>query len=625
MSIWSKIYSKINWKDEPIEETPLSARNLNKMDSALDEIDKRVVEVNNRVETLVTAEQSGDEVTDIRVGYDGKIYPSAGDAVREQLSGLNTDLVEVEDEIILLNGFDVNDITTGGRLSNVDGVTLDTSVSDYVSCNRYARVKGNTNYSLWYTNNGFVASLYCRVCWYDTNKNFISSTDNTSSNIITSPANAKYARVCVDRNRMTTTIFYEGEEVPNNINSFGYGTNAYYSLDIKKDINNVSNIPYIDKSFIVNKTINNGDVVENNQKYIYCLNRVLTLPKDITISIKTGWVYHLFYYINGIQTSPTPSWLMTVDWTIPANTPFIVYFYKDNQDLSTIDEAFNSITFNGYTKNDSISNKEIPTYYYDGDSLCLKKNQLKSNYLGLLELNKPSVENGGAQSMELYENTLIVAMNELLNIYSYNDLSFIAQYNVNFGHANSLQFSDEKYDVNDLTPMAYVSNYNANSNTITKIQITNSGVNTIETINLPIENAGYYAECCIDNDNKYLYSLGYKIQSGSTSDNNYIIVSKWDIKNNYSLVSTFNIPFIPICQGIKFYKGKIIVCYSVNTTNSGIVIIDIEKQSINSRFISLPPNIKNGEIEDTMLIPTYYGYNLGLILANGELYSLEVD
>ncbi len=45
MSLWSRIYERINWKDEPIEETPLSARNLNKIDSALYEIDGRVVEL----------------------------------------------------------------------------------------------------------------------------------------------------------------------------------------------------------------------------------------------------------------------------------------------------------------------------------------------------------------------------------------------------------------------------------------------------------------------------------------------------------------------------------------------------------------------------------------------------
>lgn len=118
MSIWSKIYSKINWKDEPIEETPLSARNLNKMDSALDEIDKRVVEVNNRVETLVTAEQNGDEVTDIRVGYDGSIYPSAGASVRSQVSKLSESIDENYSE---LKG-DLDDLFSMDNINLFDGV-----------------------------------------------------------------------------------------------------------------------------------------------------------------------------------------------------------------------------------------------------------------------------------------------------------------------------------------------------------------------------------------------------------------------------------------------------------------------------------------------------------------------
>lgn len=119
MSIWSKIYSKINWKDEPIEETPLSARNLNKMDSALDEIDKRVVEVNNRVETLVTAEQSGDEVTDIRVGYDGNVYPSAGDSVRAQTGELKSDIVIIKNDTdnLNLNTYNLNLDVNGGIIT----------------------------------------------------------------------------------------------------------------------------------------------------------------------------------------------------------------------------------------------------------------------------------------------------------------------------------------------------------------------------------------------------------------------------------------------------------------------------------------------------------------------------
>ena len=43
MSVWSKIYERINWKDLPQRLTALAARNLNKMDLAIDTIDDRVI------------------------------------------------------------------------------------------------------------------------------------------------------------------------------------------------------------------------------------------------------------------------------------------------------------------------------------------------------------------------------------------------------------------------------------------------------------------------------------------------------------------------------------------------------------------------------------------------------
>lgn len=46
-----KIYNRINWEDIPSTNTPLNAENLNKMDSALDEIDGRIVGMNGDLPT----------------------------------------------------------------------------------------------------------------------------------------------------------------------------------------------------------------------------------------------------------------------------------------------------------------------------------------------------------------------------------------------------------------------------------------------------------------------------------------------------------------------------------------------------------------------------------------------
>lgn len=40
----NKVYSRINWKNYPSVDTAVNESNLNRMDYAIDEIDKRVVE-----------------------------------------------------------------------------------------------------------------------------------------------------------------------------------------------------------------------------------------------------------------------------------------------------------------------------------------------------------------------------------------------------------------------------------------------------------------------------------------------------------------------------------------------------------------------------------------------------
>ena len=48
-TIWNKVFNRINWQNKPSTASPLNSTNLNAGDYALNVIDERVVELNNRI------------------------------------------------------------------------------------------------------------------------------------------------------------------------------------------------------------------------------------------------------------------------------------------------------------------------------------------------------------------------------------------------------------------------------------------------------------------------------------------------------------------------------------------------------------------------------------------------
>ena len=59
----NKVYSRINWKNYPSEETALNEKNLNKMDLALDNLDNRVIEMDaTKINTVVKVKDIDDVI-----------------------------------------------------------------------------------------------------------------------------------------------------------------------------------------------------------------------------------------------------------------------------------------------------------------------------------------------------------------------------------------------------------------------------------------------------------------------------------------------------------------------------------------------------------------------------------
>lgn len=116
MSIWSRIYNRINWKNYPSVQTPLNEANLNKMDSALYDLDGRVVTLSGNIQNAVTS-FNYDEQT-------GKITVSKFDGSTQVI---NTNISKIA------TNWSYNPVTQEMIIEMVDGTETKVLLSDLLS------------------------------------------------------------------------------------------------------------------------------------------------------------------------------------------------------------------------------------------------------------------------------------------------------------------------------------------------------------------------------------------------------------------------------------------------------------------------------------------------------------
>ena len=197
--------------------------------------------------TLSEGSTTGDaELIDIRTGYDGTNYNSAGDAVREQIQKIMT----INDYIINTtwkNGYSLN--------QSEEVPQQNRCISDYIKIN-------GKSIAIYALKNDIKFS----ILYYDEDYNFIADTgyNNTFKNIVPNP-NYIYYRLRIGKNDDTTpsdysyltgNIIIKQSDDDNmiyrgNIIKLGYSScyecekNGYYSFT-RSDIQNILDFPNID-------------------------------------------------------------------------------------------------------------------------------------------------------------------------------------------------------------------------------------------------------------------------------------------------------------------------------------------------------------------------------------------
>ena len=160
-----------------------------------------------RVTNLASLDEgstTGDaELIDARVGADGVIYASAGEAARVQMGKVNNTLREFTNVLPSVNLFDVSQKTDGKTLWDTDGELHTQSV---ISTSDFMPVEVNSTYRFYFKSHKdstFTQSIPTVICFYDEDKAFISGAENPTGDI-TIPSGCKYVRFSIQ------TIYIEG-------------------------------------------------------------------------------------------------------------------------------------------------------------------------------------------------------------------------------------------------------------------------------------------------------------------------------------------------------------------------------------------------------------------------------
>lgn len=159
-----------------------------------DNLDVERKRIDNFV-ALPEGSTTGDaELMDIRVGYDGTTYPTAGDAVREQVKDIRN-ITIAQTRNIMPNNFENAQINEYGYWVKTDGLRRAAS-PDYVD------VVGGETYTFSCDKSTWFANSTLHVYQYDVDKVYIKVEDTSNlgnvSPSVTLDSNCAYVRISID-------------------------------------------------------------------------------------------------------------------------------------------------------------------------------------------------------------------------------------------------------------------------------------------------------------------------------------------------------------------------------------------------------------------------------------------
>lgn len=341
---------------------------------------------------------------------------------------------------------------------------------------------------------------------------------------------------------------------------------------------------------------------------------------------------------------------------IPEKAEFVrisISLYVDNKVTTTTPNSYGE---NRYITLTLIANKtyeKINSMF--SDKLCKipadatfgtysgKKIEIAQNTIAYYKYMSIDTSVFGEQSIQgscVYGNTLFVTCNTMSKIVMYdlvlkNKIGEIVLSPVSTYHCNTINFGKQKYSESDAYPLLYVSMENIAEHKLIVLHITDSdgtyNAEVVQTITYPnpTESLQYYPNATVDNENQYIYVIGYIKDSYLEDNSNALRIRVWKLPSlsdgNVTLeiansLKTFEIPALNCTQGALVHNGNILQCYGAQWAGDGSIYLGM----ISPGEQNMVTKIKMSDIGYTTEPESVFIWNGGLYIMNalGEIHRI---
>lgn len=227
------------------------------LDARLEGLDAKDTDFQNKINTISS------EVSDIRIGFDGKTYVTAGDAVRKQFLGINEKLTKTtnpDGNKLVYSKYGANNLINkndliAGYYINGSGVMTQSApwyATDYIDVSDHVYINLQRGVGL--------------SSWYDSGKNFVSSF--TPNGPVSVPVGAKYIRSSILNTFINTAYIVDGQR---NVEGPNADLNGYPLITKRPYRDGFQNFTVrVNKSKPVNTTSNKGNYEGETFEDVYC-------------------------------------------------------------------------------------------------------------------------------------------------------------------------------------------------------------------------------------------------------------------------------------------------------------------------------------------------------------------